>query len=249
MTKIKTHWSPPKTNILSALNCLRSALNAGQNARLIKMNNEDCEYPILIKNKKENVDFRKYTFSVGYASTRNEIIAENNEIDAHMTLNYKACYGTQEAVDTYYNTGVLSKDNFKSMGRGHLVKVTDLIKFLKEQNRLEEAKAVEEKYITGNPDKSDWFDFYRQDNKIANEYLTKKFKHKLWVVETLNNGKPKAKVPVGVHILNFLAYPLKFIPRKWVLRMPEYTNYTFRVGDVNNGISVEFHFPKKFNFN
>lgn len=79
------------------------------------------------------------------------------------------------------------------------------------------------------------------------EQITKKFKHKVWVV-VLYYNYPKVKVPIAVHVLNVLAYPLKFIPKRSVLRMPEYTNYTFRVGDVIHGYSVEFQIPKKFSF-
>lgn len=245
----KTNWSSPKTNIIAGLNDLRKALASGFNARLVKEYNENCDYPILIKNKVGDVDFRKYTFSIGYISTRNEIIAENNEIHSYLTLNYKSCYGTQEAIDNYYNNGILSDDNFKSMGRNHLVKVADLISFLKEKNRIDEAAAVEEKYITGNPDKKDWFDFFRLNSNNAKEYSTKKFKRKLWVVELLSKDEPKAKIPIGVKILNVIMCPLKYIPKRQVLKMDKYTNYTFRIGGVVNGLSVEFQIPKKFNFN
>jgi hypothetical protein len=79
------------------------------------------------------------------------------------------------------------------------------------------------------------------------EQITKKFKHKVWVV-VLYYNHPKYKAPIAVHVLNFLAYPLKFIPQRSVLRMPECTLYGFRVGAVTHGFSVEFHIPKKFSF-
>jgi len=79
------------------------------------------------------------------------------------------------------------------------------------------------------------------------EQVTKKFKHKVWVV-VLYYNYPKFKAPIAVHVLNFLAYPLKFIPTRDVLRMPDYTLYTFRVGAVTHGFNVQFHIPKKFSF-
>ena len=79
------------------------------------------------------------------------------------------------------------------------------------------------------------------------EQVSKKFKKKLWVVVRYFNY-PKVKVPFLVHVLNVLAYPLKFIPTKSVLRMPEYTNYSFRIGSVVHGFEVEFQIPKKFSF-
>lgn len=80
-----------------------------------------------------------------------------------------------------------------------------------------------------------------------NEQIVKEFKHKVWVVVLYYNHK-KYKAPLMVHLLNFLTYPLKFVPQKSVLRMNEYTLYTFRVGSVVNGFNVQFHIPKKFSF-
>jgi len=79
------------------------------------------------------------------------------------------------------------------------------------------------------------------------EQIVKEFKHKVWVVVLYYNHK-KYKAPLMVHLLNILAYPLKFVPQKSVLRMNEYTQYTFRVGAVTNGFNVQFHIPKKFSF-
>lgn len=79
------------------------------------------------------------------------------------------------------------------------------------------------------------------------DQITKKFKHKVWVV-VLYYNYPKVKVPIAVHVLNVLAYPLKFVPERSVLRMPEYTIYGFRIGSVVNGFEMEFHIPKKFSF-
>jgi hypothetical protein len=132
--KSNTNWSSPTTNIFSGLNLLRRALNSGENAKLEKKLNEDCEYPIRI-----------------------------------------------------------------------------------------------------NP-KAPW-----------KEQISKKFKHKVWVV-VLYYNYPKVKIPFLVHVLNILAYSLKFIPQKFVLKMDTYTLYTFRVGSVFNGYSLEFHIPKKFSF-
>lgn len=248
MAQVNTNWSSPKTNILSALNCLRSALNSGMNVRLIKMRNEDCAYPIILKNKHKENDFQKYEFSIGYASTRKEIQERKDlsDFEKYLSLNYKACYGTQEAVDTYYKNGIVSADNFKGMGRSHLVKVTDMIDFFNKNGESERANYLTT-YNVNNPDVKHYYDFFRL--KTAQDRWTiKKFKRKLWVVEILGDNEPKQKIPVGVHVLNYLAYPLKFIPTKLVLRMKEYTLYTFRIGGVVNGYSVQIQIPKKFSF-
>jgi hypothetical protein len=77
--------------------------------------------------------------------------------------------------------------------------------------------------------------------------VSKIFKHQVWVV-VLYYNHPKYKAPIILKVLNFLAYPLKYIPQKSILRMPSYTNYCFRIGSVINGFEVEFKIPKKFSF-
>jgi len=79
------------------------------------------------------------------------------------------------------------------------------------------------------------------------EQVSKKFKHKVWVV-VLYYNHPTYKAPLLVHVLNVLAYPLKFIPTRSVLQMDEYRLVSYRVGSVVNGWQVEFHIPKKFSF-
>jgi len=79
------------------------------------------------------------------------------------------------------------------------------------------------------------------------EQVSKKFKHKVWVV-VLYYNHPKYKAPVLVHVLNALCYPLKYIPERSVLRMDKYKIITFRIGSVMNGYSIDIEIPKKFSF-
>ena len=251
---MNTHWSTPKTNVLAGLNCLRKALASGENARLIRAKNEDCAYPIKVRNS--ITDFRAYEFSVGLMKTRHQILEDEKMegFNTHLTLNYKNCYGTQEAVDHYYETGLLSTDNFKGIGRSHLVKIEDLVRFHACQPNCE-AKAyanifAEQYFGTDTGGETHFYDHFRlkQEHSV---YTIKRFKRKLWVVQLLTPfvNEPKPRTPFMVHVLNVLAYPFKFIPKKSVLRMKEYKCVTFRVGDVTNGFSLEFHIPKKFSFN
>jgi len=245
---INTNWSSPKRNIFAAMLLLRTALAAGQNARLIRMANEDCAHPIKVKNS--ITDFRAYEFSVGLLRTRASIISDERmpAFEKFLSLNYKTCYGTQEAVEKYYETGLLSPDNFKGQGRSHLVAVRDMVAFLFVTGDTDRAEMFRSQYFDDATGKeTHFFDFYRL-GKEHSIYTIQRFKHKLWVVELLKDDAPKARVPVLVHVLNFILYPLKYVPRRNVLRMDEYTNYTFRVGDVINGFSIQFQIPKKFSF-
>jgi len=79
------------------------------------------------------------------------------------------------------------------------------------------------------------------------DQISKVFKHRVWVVVLYTNHKTYS-APLLVRILNVIMYPLKFVPQKSVMQMPEYTCYSFRVGDVVHGFSVEFQIPKKFSF-
>jgi hypothetical protein len=59
---MNTNWSSPKTNIIAGINDLRKCLADGYKARLIRLENEKCAYPI--KKKKKDQDFRNYKFAI-----------------------------------------------------------------------------------------------------------------------------------------------------------------------------------------
>lgn len=89
-------------------------------------------------------------------------------------------------------------------------------------------------------------------NLPYSEQVSKRFKHKVWVVARYGKDhklySDKQHIPFYIKLLNVIVYPLKFIPIRSVLKMKEYTIYTYRIGGVTNGYSVEFHIPKKFSF-
>lgn len=249
---MKTIYSSPKKNIISGMLDLRSALAYGCKAKLVRARNEDCSHPIL-KLKKvqdQDQDFRNYEFSYGTSSSINKIKnSTSSDFEKNLSLNYVSCFGTEEAVKRYYETGKVTADNSKGMGRSHLVRVDDLIAFYEKTGEYQRAEMYRRQYRAPEHvnDVVHFFDFYRY--KHGSPYAIEKFKHKLWVVELLNAEEKQPRIPLMVHVLNFLAYPLKYIPQRSVLRMPDYTNYTYRVGGVTNGYSVEFQVPKKFSFN
>lgn len=253
---MNTNWSSPKTNIIAGMNDLRCALASGTNARLVRARNEDCAYPITVENKKVTNDFRSYEFSYGTSSSINKIKADTSlsEFEKYLSLNYVSVFGSSEARDRYYETGKLSKDNFQNQGCSHLVHVDDYIKWLEVDNsesggHVDRANMYRRQYrTTGYEDVCHFFDFYRlKQSEKSPRRTTVKFRRKLWVVEMLGSDE-LAKVPVLVHVLNFVLYPLKYIPRKSVLQMKEYRVVTYRVGDVTNGLSIDIHIPKKFGF-
>ena len=246
------NWTTPKRNILAGIWDLRSALAAGMNAVLIRARNEDCSYPIKVRNS--ITDFRAYEFQVGLLKSRASIARDERmtAFEKHLSLNYKACYGTQEAVERYYEKGLLSPDNFKGVGRSHLVAVKDLIAFhacLPDKHSKDYAKMFADQYYEEHTaNETHFYDMYRLKREHS-IYTISRFKRKVWTVELLRDNQPKARVPWAVKILNALCFPLKFIPKKSVLRMDEYKVVTFRIGAVTSGLSVEFHVPKKFSFN
>jgi hypothetical protein len=251
-----THWSSPSTSLFAGLLSLRSALASGNNAELIRLNNEDCQHPIMYKDDPKAVNFRGYKFQIGYQSTYNKILeGKESPWNQELTLNYTSVFGTEEAMNHYYKTGELSDDNSKGMGRNHLVKVDDLIAFYKNkpaQCTWEHQRAASLYAQYRDPatrDKAFFYDFFQKEH--GNEWLVKKFKHKLWVVNMLDKDQPRV-TPLALRILNVLIEPLMFLmkytPRKDVLRMKEYTNITYRVGGITNGFSVQFQIPKAFSF-
>lgn len=247
MKTINTNWGSPKTNFFAGMLDLRKALAAGMNAVLVKARNEDCEYPIKIK--QHDLDFRNYKITTSTLRTRQEIVDNQHmsEFQKHLALNYKTCYGSQEAVNRYYETGFLSKDNIKGQGVSHLIKVEDLVPFLTCTGQPERALSLKQQYLTlETADESHFYDNYVLN--VSNEHIVKKFRRKLWVVQILDKDSSKAKIPVLIQILNIILYPTKFIPTKDVLKMPNYKVITYRIGSVSNGISIEFNIPKKFGF-
>jgi hypothetical protein len=248
MIKFNTHWSEPKRTLLAGLNDLRKALAAGFNAQLIRLANEDCSYPIKIKNS--ITDFRAYEFSIGLLRTRQQIEADERmpEFEKHLSLNYKTCYGTQKAVDRYYQTGQLSSENFEGVGRSHLVLIKDMVRFFRVTDK-DRAEMFDSQYFgetTGT--ETHFFDIYRLGRQ-HDVYTIKRFKRKLWVVELIKDGQPKPKTPLMVYVLNALAYPLKFVPERSVLKMGDYKVVTYSIGSVRHGYNIQIHVPKKFSFN
>lgn len=244
---MNTNWSSPKTNFFAGIMNLRSALNSGYKAKLIREYNEKCSHPI--REKVEDKDFRAYKHFIGYQSTKNAILNANNytEFEKYLALNYKGCFGTKEAAEQYYKHGVLSADNFKGMGFSHLVKVSDMVDFMKANNYdVKRIKMFDDQYINGSEANTrHFYDFF---TPIAgNEHKIKKFNKKLWVVVLLDD-KAEVKIPVLIKTLNWILFPLKYIPKKSVLRLPEYTLYKFSIGAITSGYHVEFHIPKKFRF-
>lgn len=255
---MNTKYTRPRTNIFSALSALTSALQNGHKAILIKMKNEDCGFPIYIG--EENVPFKlsDYKLLYGNSKTRNDIInSTDRDRYKELSLNYKSMFGTPESIKIYQETGVLTKCALLHIGTSHIVKVSDMIKLLSKGDKsdLNWARALHNQYF--DPDYADTSFFF--DTFVLKDYgsilIPKKFKRKLWVVAILDknendiNSMSELKhSKVLIKIFNILSYPLKFIPKKSVLRMDNYTVYGFRIGDVTNGYEMKFQIPKKFSF-
>ena len=246
---MNTNWSSPKRNFFAGINELRKALAAGVNARLIRILNENCKFPIKVRNCDEN--YRNYKFNVGHVSTITKIVENTSmtEFQKYLSLNYKSCYGTPEAVKQYYEKGLLSTDNFKSMGVAHLVKVTDMVHFYVGLRKQELVDMYKNQYtLPDNPNEKYFFDFFELINEKS-QWNIKKFKRKLWAVEIMDkDDDTKILVPTIIKILNVLLYPFKYIPKRSVLLMDEYKVIKYSIGDIINGYNVEFQIPKKFSF-
>jgi hypothetical protein len=178
-----------------------------------------------------------------------------SEFEKYLSLNYHACFGAEEAIKQYYETGILSKGNFQGMGRSHLVKVSDMIEYLlrsKDPKDKEYAKLWS--HYSDQQDIRHFYDTFRL--KSAQYRTPKHFNHKLYAIEMLDKDMPvsdvKALTPWYIRALmamiTMIIIPLRYIPEKSVMRMPESTYYTLRIGSVFNGYSIEIQIPKKFSF-
>lgn len=247
MKRETTTWSKPKTNIFAATLDLYNALNSGHNAVLIKEWNENCMHPITKKNIHD--DFRAYESFVSHISSRDEIM--NNamtDYEKYLSLNYKNCFGFQEAVDRYYQTGELTMDNIRGIGKSHLVKVTDLIELLRENDydgsQRERIESLENTYIHNN---KGWYDFFKLKRGYS-RYTIKKFKKKIWVVALLKQDEEKPKQSLRVKTLlrmfKIIGSVTKYFPEKSVTKGREFTYHNWSVGNFH----IQIEIPKKFSF-
>lgn len=238
MKNERTNWTAPTNNIITAANDLRKCLAAGHKARLVRIFNEDCQHPILLNKNEQSKDFRDYEFSIGTLRTRAEINADTSmsDFEKELSLNYHACFGDADAVDKYYNEGVLSAGNLNGVGKAHLVKVQDMIDYYRKNKKKE--------------DERHFYDTFRLKNR--QERQLKHFNHKLWAVEMINDNTEIIKQPILLSILMFLikivVTPLKFIPERRRVDMGDYIWTTYRIGSVIHGISIDIHRGKKFSF-
>lgn len=177
---MNTSWTSPKTNIFAAINDLRKCLACGYKARIIRLENEKCAFPIREKDSDNN--FRNYEFNIGYVTSVNKIKVDPNlnEFEKYLTLNYVSVFGSKEAAERYYQTGEYGADNFMNTGFAHLVKVDDLIAYLKSIKDYQRASMYERQYRAPEHenDVSYFFDFFSYNH--GSLYSIKKFKHKLW---------------------------------------------------------------------
>lgn len=244
----RTNWSSPKTNIIAGMNDLRKALASGYKSRLVREYNENCQHPI--REKHADSDFRNYKHMYGTPTSVNKIMQDTSmtEVQKHLTLNYVSVFGDHEAADHYYQTGELKKKSLHTPGFNFLVHVDDLIQYYRDEKNFEAAGRLVKQYRAPEHvhDVSHWFDFYSYQHGCP--YAIKKFKRRLWVVESVPEDV-KVKTPFLVRLISLLVAPLKWIPTKSVLRMEHYRVVTLRIGDVIHGLSVDIHLPKKFSFN
>jgi hypothetical protein len=237
-----TNWSKPNKTFLGGVRTLAKALRS-YNAQLIKVDNKDCEYPIkidLLKNSNER--WKDYEFSMGYVRSVNTINSDKSlsDYEKYLAINFVNLYGSREAVNHYYETGELTTENNKGVGVSHIVKREDFLNLLISTNddRINLYKDKGDDYST-------MFSFFKL--KKSNEQEFNLYNKKVWVVQLLDD-KTDIKIPFLVNLIWGLSYPLKFIPKRNVLKMDGYKCITYRIGGVTNGYSIELQIPKKFSF-
>lgn len=131
-TIISTNWCKATRNYVMALQGLISAIEAGKNAWIEIRKNGEQKYPIMVPNPALNHP-REWTMSYGTLRDESKLLDHKflNETEKDLTYNYTTAFGSQEAIDAYYETGVLTKENFLGMGICHAVKIKDAIEYRK----------------------------------------------------------------------------------------------------------------------
>lgn len=238
---LSTNWSKPSTNIFSALRQLTSALHYGMNARIIRIYNEDCAYPIMVDNNDVLIrDFRNYKFSYGNIRTKKEINEDTSMtgFEKYLSLNFKACFGNKDAVDHYYKTGILTDGNFKGKGVSHLVNVNDMIEFLQRSGKQKDKEYAKAFYhYIDNTDEPHFYDKFVLINDVKRQ-IPKKFNRKLWAVQTCKDKT--------ISITPFYLKPLKYIPKISTYKGKGYKETTIIIGGniMNYKITIRKNYER-----
>lgn len=230
--KTLTNWTEATRNPFKAISSLISCLQAGRNAWLELQENGNQEYPLREKLIKESTDPCAWDcacqpFAQDWEERKEVILTSDSysPMQKKFMTEYTSVFGSQEQYDNYLKTG---DADFRGIGRQYLIKYDDLARKRKEQG------------IALSP-KTRFYPMVSLKSRNKRPLI----KGKVLVV-CYNNDK--VKTPWWVSLINIVLYPFRFIPKRTVLRMPEYNVYTFRIGSVVNGFCIDIHLPKKFSF-
>lgn len=91
-------------------------------------------------------------------------------------------------------------------------------------------------------DDPQYYTFYKPKEGIPYQ-IDKPKECRLYFV--CSNRKRKS-LPLWAKMIRVVTYPAHLVPKKNVKKMSKRTCYSLRVGSTSNGISLEFHIPKKF---
>ena len=227
----KTNWTSATHNPFKAFKGLVSCLQSGYNAWIELQENGKQDNPLLETNPNiNNLSTWKSSgsyFVQDWAKEKERI--ENDTIHPFakkLMLEYTTVFGSEEEYENYLKTGEVK---FLGMGKKYFIRYDDLIK-----TREKEGIKL-----------SDKSRYVLSVLPIEHYKQVKKTNRKVFVV-CFNSEK--RNLPMWLKVYNVLLYPFKFIPKRSVLRMKEYTCYTFRIGGVSNGFSIDIRIPKKFSF-
>lgn len=128
MDKVRTNWMTATTNPSEVLMGLVSCLNAGKNAWIECRPNtkDDMEYPIMKKNPELDNPFNWImAYGIPRTALSGHATSYFNETEERLTYNYTACFGTEEAVKVYQETGRATEGLVMGGGVCHPVLIED----------------------------------------------------------------------------------------------------------------------------
>lgn len=134
MNNVKTNWTTAMVNINEALLAVISCLDAGKNAWLEIRDNGDQEYPIQIVNPDLDNPFNWEAY-MGIPRCNKKHLNYSkplNETEKILEDEYTQCFGTEEAIKIYQETGKITKGLINSMGISHPVRMSDANLYRKE---------------------------------------------------------------------------------------------------------------------
>jgi len=135
-------WSQATTTLLDALISAKSAIDFGYLSIIVYKQNELQESPAVEHNPllKDPFNWKQICAYYGTPEDKTKAIDKaNTDTEKELLSNWCQVFGTQQAINTYQQTGEVTKDLNLGGGIATIVKRADIVKYMKANGEEERA--------------------------------------------------------------------------------------------------------------